>query len=51
MVINRGGSYINSPKRLKIKKATINPKKNDDKCFQYPLTVSLSHEQIKFIKT
>ena len=28
------------------KKATINPK-NNDKCFQYPLTVALNYEQIK----
>ena len=33
--INRGGSYIDSPKWLKNKKSTINPKTNDDKCFQY----------------
>ena len=29
--INRGGSYIDSLKRLKDKKSTINPKNNDDK--------------------
>ena len=29
----RGGSYIDSPKWLKDKKSTINPKNNDDKCF------------------
>ena len=28
-------SYIDSPKSLKNKKATINPKNNDDNCFQY----------------
>ena len=28
--INRGGSYIDSPKWLKNKKSTINPKNNDD---------------------
>ena len=39
---------MNSPKRLKSKQATINPKKNDDKCFQYASTVALSHEQVKF---
>ena len=27
--LNRGGSYIDSPKWLKNKKATINPKNND----------------------
>ena len=31
--INRSGSYIDSPKWLKDKKSTINPKNNDDKCF------------------
>ena len=29
MSIYRGGSYINSPKWLKDKKSTINPKNND----------------------
>ena len=33
--LSRGESYINSPEWLKIKKATINPKNKDDKCFQY----------------
>ena len=31
----------------KNKKAIINPKNNDDKCFQYALTDALSFEQIK----
>ena len=31
--LSRGGSYIDSPKWLKNKKATINPKSNDNKCF------------------
>ena len=31
--LNRGGSYIDSPKWLKNKKSTINPKSNDNKCF------------------
>ena len=45
--LNRGGSYIDSPKWLKNKKATINPKNYDDKCFQYAVTAALNHEQIK----
>ena len=45
--IRRGRSYIDSPEWLKNKNATINPKNNDDKCFQYALTVALNHEQIK----
>ena len=31
--LKRGGSYIDSPEWLKNKKATINPKNNDDNCF------------------
>ena len=45
--LSRGKSYIDSPKWLKNKKDTINPKNNDDKCFQYALTVALNYEQIK----
>ena len=45
--LNRGGSYVNSPKWIKNKKTTINPKNNDNKCFQYALTAALNHEQIK----
>ena len=45
--LSRGGSYIDSPKWIKNKKATINPKNNDDKCFQNALTIALIHEQIK----
>ena len=45
--INRGGSYIDSPKWLKDKKSTINPKNNDDKCFQYAVTLALNLEKIK----
>ena len=39
--------HIDSPKWLKNKKATINPKNNDDNCFQHALTVVLNHKQIK----
>ena len=44
--LNRGGSYVDSPKLLKNKKAIINPKNNDDKCFQYALTVALNDQNI-----
>ena len=37
--LSRGGSYIDSLEWLKNKKATINPKNNDEKYFQYALTV------------
>ena len=33
--LNRGRSYIDSPEWLKNKRATINPKNSDVKCFQY----------------
>ena len=39
IILNRGRSYIDSPKWLKYKKATINPKNNDNKCFQYAISV------------
>ena len=46
--LSRGGSYIDSPKWVKSKKATINPQnKKNDRCFQYAVTVALNHEQIK----
>ena len=45
--LNRGGSYIDSLSWIKNKKATINPNNNDNKCFQYFLTVALNHEKIK----
>ena len=45
--INRGGSYIDSPKWLNDKKSTINPKNIDDKCFQYAVTLTLNPDKIK----
>ena len=44
----RGGSYIDSPDWIKKKKATVNPKNTDDKCFQYAATVALNYEEIKW---
>ena len=46
MSIYRGGSYIDSPKWLKDKKSTINPKNNDNKCFQYAATLALNFDNI-----
>ena len=37
-----GDSYIDSPVWIKKKKATINPKNEVDKCFQYAATVALN---------
>ena len=45
--LTRGGTYIDFRKWLRNKKATINPKNNNGKCFQYAITVGLNHKQIK----
>ena len=44
--ISKGGSSIDSPKWLKDKKSTINPKNNDYKCFQYAVTLALNLDKI-----
>ena len=43
----KGSSYIDSPKWLKNKKATTNPKNNEINCFQYALNLALSYQNIK----
>ena len=44
---NHDESYIDSPDRIKYKKATINPTdKRYNKWFQYTITVALSHKEI-----
>ena len=49
--LNRGGSYIVSPKWLKNKGVTINPKNTkDNNCFQYAITVVLNHQNIIVIQ-
>ena len=45
--LSRGVSCIDSPKWLKNKKATINPKNKDDKCFLCALTVALNYGKVK----
>ena len=45
--INRSESYIDSPKWLKNKKSIIDPKNNDDKYFQYAVTLALNLDKIK----
>ena len=44
--MNRAGSYIDSPEWLKAKRATINPKNKNNKCFKYAITVALNNEKI-----
>ena len=43
----RGGSYIDSPDWIKNKKGTINPRNEDDTCFQYAATVALNYKEIE----
>ena len=45
--LNRGGLYIDSSDWIKNKKATINPKSKDDKCFRDASTTALNHKKIK----
>ena len=45
--LRRGATYIESPKWLKPKKATMNPKNpNDVYCFMYAATIALYHDQL-----
>ena len=45
--LNRGGSYIDPHDWIKHKKATINTKSKDNKCFRDATTAALNHEKIK----
>ena len=45
--LKRGKSYIKSPKWVVNKRATINPKNKDNKCFQCSITVALNHQNIE----
>ena len=45
--LNRGSSYIKSPKWIKNKGVTMNSKNTKDhKCFQYATTAALNHQNI-----
>ena len=45
--LKRGQSYMKSPEWVINKRATINPKNKDKKCFQYSTTVALNHQKIE----
>ena len=45
--LKRGNSYIKSPEWLANKKAIINPKNVDNRCFEYSIVVALHHKEIK----
>ena len=46
----RGGSCRIYLDRIKKKKTTINPKNEDDKCFQYTVTVALNYGKLNRIQ-
>ena len=43
----RDGLYIDSPDWIKKKKATVNPKNKDNKCFQYVVTIALNYGEVE----
>ena len=45
--IYRDGTNIDSPKWLKDKKSTVNLNNNNDKCFQYAVTLALNLDNIE----
>ena len=45
--LKRSGSYIEAPDWIKKKKKRINVENDDDKCFQYSVTVALNYDKIK----
>ena len=45
--LKRGKSYMKSPEWVVNKRATINPKNKDSKCFQYSITVALNYQKIE----
>ena len=44
--LKRSGSYIKTPEWLKNKGATITCQNDDDKCFQYAITIALTYDEI-----
>ena len=45
--LKRGKSYIKSPEWILNKRATINLKNKDNKCFQYSISAALNHQNIE----
>ena len=45
--LRRGRSYIKSPEFILNKKSYKNAKNEDNKRFQYPITVALNHQNIE----
>ena len=47
-ILNVGGNTLILQFGSKNKKATINPKNNDDKCFQYTTIVALNYNELEY---
>ena len=47
IILKHSSSYIDSPKWLEKKRTAVNPKNNDDRCFQYDITVALNYQNIR----
>ena len=45
--LKRGNSWIKSPEWIANKKAIINQKNKDDRCFEYSIVIALHHNEIK----
>ena len=45
--LKRGSSYVKSPEWILNKKATKNPKNEDNRCFEYSIVVALNHQKIE----
>ena len=39
-------TFVETPRCIRFKKAVLNPRSNDNKSFQYPITLSLYHKEI-----
>ena len=46
-ILRRENSYIKSPEWIANKKTTINPKNEENRCFEYSIVVALHHKEIK----
>ena len=44
--LKRSGSYIETPVWIQNKGATVNCQNDDDKCFQYAITIALNYDKI-----
>ena len=44
--LKRSGSYTETPEWIQNKGATINCQNDDDKCFQYAITIALNYDEI-----